>query len=123
MNLEPKIRVAGMSGVSVDPVATVGDLAIITRKLGRLTDTNLRFAALNLATCAGDVAASVRDSDSPEGFADEIADTVIAAFVVAAEFGLDGAAIQDAIQNRLGAQSSQAVGKAFADTLSARGIH
>ena len=66
LNIEPKIRVNGLSSVAVDPVATIDDLAVITRKFGRLVDADLAFAALKLTTATGDLVASVSDGDTAE---------------------------------------------------------
>lgn len=124
MNLqaEPKIRVTGLSNVAVDPVATIDDLAAITRKFGRLVDADMPGAALKLSTCTGDLIASVQNGDSIEGFAEEVADVVIAAFVVAAERGLDAGDIKAALQVRLRQQSSEAVADCVRNTLAARGL-
>lgn len=124
MNLqtEPKIRVNGMSSVAVDPIATIDELAAITRKFGRLVEADMPGAALKLSTCTGDLIASVQDGDSIEGFSEEVADVVIAAFVVAAERGLDADDIKAALQVRLREQSSKAVAECVRNTLAARGL-
>lgn len=124
MNLrtEPKIRVAGLSNVSVDPVATIDDLAAVCRKFGRLVDADLPGAALKLTTATGDLIASVSQADDRESFAEEVADVLIATFVVAAERGLDADDIKAALQSRLREQSSKAVADCVRNTLAARGL-
>lgn len=122
LNIEPKIRVNGLSSVAVDPIVSIDDLAVITRKFGRLVDADLSGAALKLTTATGDLIASVQDGDSIEGFSEEVADVVIAAFVVAAERGLDAGDIKEALQARLREQSSKAVAECVRNTLAARGI-
>lgn len=122
LNIEPKIRVNGLSSVAVDPVVSIDDLAVITRKFGRLVDADLSGAALKLTTATGDLIASVQDGDSIEGFSEEVADVVIAAFVVAAERGLDAGDIKAALQVRLRQQSSEAVANCVRNTLAARGL-
>lgn len=124
MNLrtEPKIRVAGLSNVSVDPVVTIDDLAAVCRKFGRIVDADLPGAALKLTTATGGLIASVSQGDDREAFAEEVADVLIATFVVAAERGLDADDIKAALQARLREQSSKAVADCVRNTLAARGL-
>jgi len=121
---EPKIRVAGASSVSVsvDPVATIDDLAIISRKFGRLVEADLPGASLKLTTCVGDLIASVSEDFGREDFAEEVADVLIATFVVAAQRGLDSDDIIEALNARLRQQSSEAVSKFVQNMLAQRGF-
>jgi phosphoribosyl-ATP pyrophosphohydrolase len=119
---EPKIRVAGMSSVSVDPVSTIDDLTAIARKFGRLVEADLPGAALKLTTATGDLIASVSEDFGREDFAEEVADVLIAAFVVATQRGLDSDDIIDAVNGRLRQQSSEAVSKSVAAMLAQRGF-
>lgn len=123
MNNEPKIRVAGLSNVTVDPVATIDDLAVVTRKFGRIVQADLPGAALKLSTATGDLIASVLGGDSREGFAEEVADVVIAAFVVAAERDLNASDLKLALRERLREQSSKAVADSVRNMLAERGLH
>lgn len=123
LNNEPKIRVTGLSNVAVDPVATIDDLAVVTRKFGRIVQADMAGAALKLTTATGDLIASVQGGDTREGFAEEVADVVIAAFVVAAERGLDARDIKVALQERLRKQSSDAVADSVRKMLAERGLH
>jgi hypothetical protein len=119
---EPKIRVAGASSVSVDPVATIDDLAIISRKFGRLVEADLPGASLKLTTCVGDLIASVSEDFGREDFAEEVADVLIATFVVATQRGLDSDDIIEALNARLRQQSSEAVSKSVQNMLAQRGF-
>lgn len=119
---EPKIRVAGMSSVSVDPVSSIDDLAAISRKFGRLVEADLPGASLKLTTCVGDLIASVSEDFGREDFAEEVADVLIATFVVAAQRGLDADDIKDALNARLRQQSSEAVSKSVQAMLAQRGF-
>lgn len=121
-NNEPKIRVNGMSYVAVDPVATIDDLAVVTRKFGRIVQADMAGAALKLTTATGDLVASVQGGDTREGFAEEVADVVIAAFVIAAERGLDARDLKLALQERLREQSSKAVTESVRNMLAERGL-
>lgn len=123
LNNEPKIRVTGLSNVAVDPVATIDDLAVVTRKFGRIVQADMAGAALKLSTATGDLIASVQGGDTREGFAEEVADVVIAAFVVAAERGLNTRDIKVALQERLRKQSSDAVADSVRKMLAERGLH
>ena len=49
---EPKIRVAGGSSVSIDPIATIADLAAVTRKFGRIAQADLAGSAMKLTTAS-----------------------------------------------------------------------
>lgn len=119
---EPKIRVSGMSSVSVDPVATIDDLAAIARKFGRLVEADLPGAALKLTTATGDLMASISQDFGREDFAEEVADVLIATFVVAAARGLDADDIKSALNARLRTQSSEAVAKSVSSMLARRGF-
>lgn len=119
---EPKIRVAGASSVSVDPVATIDDLTAISRKFGRLVEADLRRASLKLTTCVGDLIASVSEDFGREDFAEEVADVLIATFVVATQRGLDSDDIIAALNARLRQQSSEAVSKSVQAMLAQRGF-
>ena len=119
---EPKIRVAGTSSVSVDPVATIDDLVIISRKFGRLVEADLPGASLKLTTCVGDLIASVSEDFGREDFAEEVADVLIATFVVATQRGLDSDDIIEALKARLRQQSSEAVSKSVQNMLAQRGF-
>lgn len=122
LNNEPKIRVNGMSSVAVDPVVTIDDLAAITRKFGRLVNADLSGASLKLTTATGDLIASVSENFGIDDFADEVADVLIATFVVAAQRGLDADDIKMALNGRLRQQSSEAVANCVRNTLAARGL-
>ena len=119
---EPKIRVAGASSVSVDPVATIDDLTAISRKFGRLVEADLPGASLKLTTCVGDLIASVSEDFGREDFAEEVADVLIATFVVATQRGLDSDDIIAALNARLRQQSSEAVSKSVQAMLAQRGF-
>lgn len=121
-NAEPKIRITGGSAVSVDPVSTIDDLSAVCRKFGRLVDANLPGAALKLTTATGDLIASVSQDDDRESFAEELADVLIAVFVVAPTRGLDANEIKGALQSRLNQQSSKAVADCIRGSLAARGF-
>lgn len=119
---EPKIRVDGASSVSVDPVATIDDLTAISRKFGRLVEADLPGASLKLTTCVGDLIASVSEDFGREDFAEEVADVLIATFVVATQRGLDSDDIIAALNARLRQQSSEAVSKSVQAMLAQRGL-
>lgn len=119
---EPKIRVDGASSVSVDTVATIDDLTTISRKFGRLVEADLPGASLKLTTCVGDLIASVSEDFGREDFAEEVADVLIATFVVATQRGLDSDDIIAALNARLRQQSSEAVSKSVQAMLAQRGL-
>lgn len=119
---EPKIRVTGMSAVSVDPVATIDDLTAISGKFGRLVEADLPGAALKLSTATGDLIASVSNDFGVEDFAEEVADVLIATFVVATQRGLNADEIKGALNARLREQASEAVAASVQNMLAARGL-
>lgn len=122
LNNGPKIRVTGLSSVAVDPVVTIDDLAAVCRKFGRLVEADLPGAALKLTTATGDLIASVSKNFGIDDFADEVADVLIAVFVVAAQRGLDADDIKMALNGRLCQQSSEVVASCVRNTLAARGL-
>lgn len=119
---EPKICVTGMSAISVDPVATIDDLTVISGKLGHLVEADLPGAALKLDAATGDLIASVSDDFSAEVFADEVADVLIATFVVATQRGLSADEIKGALNARLREQAGDAVAASIQNMLAARGF-
>ena len=121
-NTEPKIRIRGASSVTVDPISSIRDLADVTRKFGRIVAADLPGAALKLTTATGDLVASVQQGDTREGFAEEVADVVIAAFVVASQFGLSADDIKPALQERLRDQASKAIAASVTELLQSRGF-
>lgn len=121
---EPKIRVAGGSVVSIDPIRSIADLAVISRKFGRIVEADPAGTAMKLTTCVGDLVASIQmGQDTNEDFAEEVADTLLAVFVVAANRGIGADEISVALRNRIGEQTNKAINESVQRMLAERGLN
>lgn len=119
----PKIRVVGASGVRIDPVATIEDLSIITGKFARVVEADDSGTVMRLVTAVGDLTASIQQQrDTTEEFADEVADVLIATFVAAGNYGLNGDDICEALNRRLTVQTSEAIATSVTNMLKERGL-
>lgn len=117
------VTVTGGNTVSISDVNTIDELAAVTRKFARLIDAEAAPTICHLATCVGDLSASVlSQKGSDEDFAEEVADVLIATMVVAANRSLEGFQIREAIVCRLTQQSDDAVNSTVRKALEVVGL-
>lgn len=119
----PVIQIETNTAVSVEEVETLDQLTAIAYKFKNLMKAGDAETLAHLMTNVGDLSASVQAAnDSPEDFADEVADVIITTFVVAANYGLRSEDIKKAIVRRIAEQSSDAVGDMLNKILTDRGF-
>lgn len=120
MNMnEPLIKMTGVSSVTVDPVADIQDLAVVTTKFAKLVDADSSGAIAQLSIAVGGLAQAVQASI--EDAEDEVADVLIATMVVATTMGVTGDDIVAALQRGLTRKSSEAVSAVIKGALAERG--
>jgi len=120
MNMnQPLIKMTGVNSVIVDPIATIQDLAIIAAKFSRLVEADSTGAVAQLSIATGTLAYVVQNEE--ENVANQVADVLIAAMVVAATKGVNGDEVIDALQDRLTKKSGEAVNSVISDALAKRG--
>jgi len=109
----PKIRINANTGVVIDPIHSFNDLAVISGKFAKLVDADKPGSVMRLTTAVGDLTASVQDGDTTIGMAEEVADVVIAAMVVAAQHNVCGELLRRVVMDRMGKQAQEVISKHF----------
>lgn len=117
----PKIRINANTGVSIDPIHSIHDLALVTAKFGKLVAADAPGSVMRLTTAVGDLTASVQDGGFGNfDMAEEVADVLIATMVVAASQGINGELLRQVIITRLGEQAQTVISTQFKAMLDQR---
>jgi NTP pyrophosphatase (non-canonical NTP hydrolase) len=121
--MKKAIKVSGGTRVEVSPINTLNDLAEVAAKFAEIKQTDGAESVCDLAICVGDLSYSVMSGeDTAEQYAEEVADVLIATMVIAANRGITGDQISEAIRSRIAAQTGDVVANAITGMMSSRGM-
>jgi phosphoribosyl-ATP pyrophosphohydrolase len=121
---EPLINLNVGHNVTIHPIETLDELTTLAYKFKNLVQAEPTATVCKLATSVGDLSASVlMGGDTTDEFAEEVADVVIAAFVAAANYGVNNEELKEALRKRIEKQSNQGVKDAFNSMMERRGFN
>lgn len=121
---KPGIAITASTAIEIEESHTLKQLSHVSGRLAKLLDDDKMVSLAKLMTAVGDLSASVIDSASGThiDFADEVADVIIYAMIIAHNYGVDGSTVQHAIQRRMTDMASASVGKILDDAMKNRGF-
>lgn len=115
------IHAVGQTSVHIEPIATLDDLCVVTKKFAGIIDSSDFKSVVNLASATGELSRSVATGND-EQILGEVADALIATLVIAANFGFDSAEIGEALNARMSAQATREITASVKEMLMGRGM-